>query len=55
MASGGKKKVLKKDDLRRLMKEKQSSSKTSSKTIDHPLAKYPFYVEKYSQKHDVSG
>ncbi|KAL4238716.1 hypothetical protein ACF0H5_003423 [Mactra antiquata] len=35
-----KKKVVTKDDLRRLMKETQSSGKSSSRKIDHPLAKY---------------
>ncbi|XP_045187444.2 zinc finger protein 830-like [Mercenaria mercenaria] len=35
-----KKKIVTKDDLRRLMKEKQSVSKSNTKKIDHPLAKY---------------
>lgn len=35
-----KKKVVTKDDLRRLMKEKQSVAKESSKKVSHPLAKY---------------
>ncbi|CAG5132647.1 unnamed protein product [Candidula unifasciata] len=35
-----KKKVVTKDDLRRLMKEKQSTIKDSSKKVNHPLAKY---------------
>ncbi|BFZ07753.1 hypothetical protein BsWGS_10792 [Bradybaena similaris] len=35
-----KKKVVTKDDLRRLMKEKQSVIKDSSKKVNHPLAKY---------------
>lgn len=34
-----KKKVVTKDDLRRLMKEKQTAGKLSSKKIDHALAK----------------
>ena len=35
-----KKKVVTKDDLRRLMKEKQSVAKSSNKKIEHHLAKY---------------
>ena len=34
-----KKKIVTKDDLRRLMKEKQFDLKYNSKKIDHPLAK----------------
>ena len=41
MASS-KKKIVSQDDLRRLMREKQSSIKSNSKKIDHPLAKYVY-------------
>ena len=35
-----KKKIVSKDDLRRLMREKQSIAKSANKKIEHPLAKY---------------
>ena len=41
MASKGKK-VVSKDDLRRLMKETRGTIKKDVKKIDSPLAKYPF-------------
>lgn len=40
MATKKKQKIVSKEDLRRLMKEKTFSIKTKSKRIDHPLAKY---------------
>ncbi|KAK2151739.1 hypothetical protein LSH36_353g08103 [Paralvinella palmiformis] len=40
MASSKKKTVISKDDLRRLMKEKQTSLKSEKKRIDSPLARY---------------
>ncbi|WAR18691.1 ZN830-like protein [Mya arenaria] len=40
MMATKKKKIVTKDDLRRLMKEKQTTIKGTSKRIDHPLAKY---------------
>ena len=39
MATKKKQKIVSKEDLRRLMKEKTFSIKTKSKRIDHPLAK----------------
>ena len=39
MASKGMKKGVSKDDLRRMMKKMKSE-----RTINHPLAKYPFYT-----------
>ena len=41
MASKKSKKVVGKDDLRRLMKETRGSIKKEAKKIDSPLAKYP--------------
>ena len=46
MASKKKSKVVGKDDLRRLMKEKSSGIKSTTKRIDSPLAKYPFWRTK---------
>ncbi|XP_041351863.1 zinc finger protein 830-like [Gigantopelta aegis] len=40
MASSKKKKILTKDELRRLMKQTQSGVKSQAKRIEHPLAKY---------------
>ena len=41
MDSKKSKKVVGKDDLRRLMKETRGSIKKEAKKIDSPLAKYP--------------
>ena len=40
-----KKKIVSKDDLRRLMREKQTTAKITGKKIEHPFAKYGFYLK----------
>ncbi len=47
MSSKGKGKIVSKDDLKRLMKETRGSIKKEAKKIDSPLAKYPFYANKW--------
>lgn len=37
-----KKKPISQDDLRRLMREKQSAVKSSNKKVEHPFAKYGY-------------
>lgn len=46
MASRNKsKKVVSKDELRKLMKKKEAEVKSSTrKKVDHPLATYPFHI-----------
>jgi len=39
------KKVVSKEDLRRLMKEQKTILNTAVKRVDSPLAKYPFKVK----------
>jgi len=42
-----KKKIVSKEELRRLMKEKKTSVSTSVKKIDHPFAKYSHNFKLY--------